>query len=102
MLTTDSASTAGPATAPAHPPNVAKRGRGRPRKHPVERASKELLTLSGKRALSPADLELSYGITRSILRDIPRSELPRVEINTRVHLFLAEDIESYLMKRRVQ
>lgn len=101
MLPPDSASPPGPIDDPSAQPVVPKRGRGRPRKHPVERPAKELPTLGGKRVLSPADLDHSYRITRKMLRGIPRSELPRVEINARVHLYLAEDVESYLLSRRV-
>lgn len=77
-----------------------KRRRGRPRKHPVENKPTQLPTLQGKRALTATELERTYGITRSILREIPRSELPRVVINQRVHRYLAEDVELFLARRR--
>jgi hypothetical protein len=81
---------------------VPKRGRGRPRKLPTERPHRALPTINGKRALTPSDVEGLYGLTRSILREIPRSELPRVVINQRVHLYLAEDVETYVLSRRVE
>lgn len=77
-----------------------KRGPGRPRKHPVEREARGLPTLGGKRALTPDDLSRQYSLTQAVLRNIPRSELPRVEINQRVHLYLAEDVEQFLLSRR--
>lgn len=56
--------------------------------------------LFGKRALTSQDLESRYSLTRAMLRQIPRSELPRIEHNKRVHLYLAEDVEAFLNRRR--
>ena len=100
MLPLHSSSPASPTPDSTEAKAAPKRGRGRPRKHPVENKPSQLPTLQGKRALSPSELERTYGITRSILREIPRSELPRVVINQRVHRYLAEDVELFLTRRR--
>lgn len=77
-----------------------KRCPGGRRKHP-ERAIRDLPTVLGKRALTARDLDAPYRLTRATLKEIPRAELPRVEVNKRVHLDLAEHVESFLAERRV-